>query len=131
MRYRLRTLLIVSALAPLVLATCYLWLAPNATRLNQQEGNWIDEARILGNSLYSDKKLLKVISLPTTSSGIRGWRLNTNSAEDARNKIEQFYHRAGHLQAVVRLRSGGKRGDKELIFDIREGTQVARILDTP
>src|SRR5262245_2329121 len=111
MRFRLRTLLIVLAVLPPLLAACYLSLAPNAMRQNRQEGHWIYGARILGNRLYSDKKLLKLIGLPITSSGIKGWRLNADSAEDSRNKIEQLYHQAGYLQAVVSLRSGGKRGD--------------------
>jgi len=125
-RYKLRTLLFVLAVLPPLLAACYLWLAPNSKRQNRQEGHWIYEARILGNRLFSDKKLLRVIALPTSSNGIKGWRLNPDSAVDSRHKIEQFYHQAGYFQAVVSLRSGGKRGDKELIFEIREGNQIAR-----
>jgi Surface antigen variable number repeat len=130
MRYRLRTLLILMALLPPLLAVCYLLLAPSPKRRNPQEGHWIYDARILGNRLFSEKKLLKVIGLPI-SNGIKGWRLNADSAEDSRQKIEHLYHQAGYLQAVVSLRSGGKRGDLELIFEIREGNQVARILDAP
>jgi hypothetical protein len=131
MRFRLRTLLIVVTLGPPMLATCYLLLAPNAKRHHGQEGHWIYGARIIGNSLHTDKKLLKVLGLPMSPSGIRGWRLNTDSAEDARNKIEQFYHQAGHPYAVVSLRSGGKRGDKELILEIQEGNRVARLPEAP
>jgi len=128
MRFRLRTLLIVLAVLPPLLAVCYLSLAPNSKRQNRREGHWIYEAKILGNRLFSDKKLLKVIALSTSSSGIKGWRLNPDSAEVSRHKIEQYYHQAGYFQAVVGLHSGGKRGDKELIFEIREGSQIARVV---
>ena len=49
-----------------------------------------------------------------------------NETEDSRKKIEQLYRQVGYSQVVVRVLTGGKVGDKELIFEIREGGQVAR-----
>ena len=125
MRYRLRTLMIVMALVPPLLAICYWATAPSSVRGRGQQGHWIYEAKFVGNRMYSDKKRTKLIGL-MNSNGIRGWRLNADSAEDARKKIEQFYRQAGYSQVVVRVLTGGKRADKELILEIREGGQVAR-----
>src|SRR5438105_4791151 len=125
MRYRLRTLLIVLTLGPPFLATCYLAFTPDSSQRRQEQGHWVYQARFIGNRQYSDKKLTKLIGL-LNSNGVRGWRLNTDSAEDARKKIETFYHQAGYRYAVVNVLAGDKPGDKELAFEIREGSQIAR-----
>ena len=125
LRYKLRTLLIVLALGPPVLAICFLALVQRSARQREQQGHWIYQAKFIGNRRYSDKILAKVIGLRNTN-GIKGRRLNSNSAEDSRKKIEHLYHQAGYLKASIRVQVGDKIGDKELIFEIREGSQIAR-----
>jgi len=125
MRFRLRTLLIVLALGPPVLAICFLAFVQRPARQRGQQGHWIYQAKFIGNRLYTDKKLAKVIGLINTN-GIKGWRLNADSAEDSRKRIEHLYHQAGYLKASVSVAAGGKIGEKELIFEIREGSQIAR-----
>jgi hypothetical protein len=125
MRFRLRTLLILMALLPPVLAIFYFILAPNSAQPRPQQGIWIYHARFIGNRSFSDKKLTKAIGL-LNSNGIHGWRLSADSAEDSRKKIEQLYRQAGYLQVMVTVLTGGKQIDKELIFEIREGNQIAR-----
>ena len=126
-RYRLRTLLIVLALGPPVLANAYFAIAPQSTPQRRQKGIWITSARFNGNRRYSDTKLAKVIGLENGTGAI-GFRLTTDLAVELRKNIEQLYHRAGYRQATVkvRTRTGPKPQGKELIFDIREGTHIAR-----
>src|SRR5262245_5858671 len=117
MQFRLRTLMVLLAVVPPLAAACYLALAPSAVRRASDQGHWIYQAKFIGNWMYSDKKLTKVIGL-LNSNGIRGWRLNAESAEDSRKKIEQFYRQAGYPQVVVRVLVGGSKGDRELIVEV-------------
>jgi hypothetical protein len=71
MRFRLRTLLIVLALAPPILAIAYLTIAPKPKPHRPQAGPWIDRATFQGNRQYSDKKLARLIGLKS-STGIHG-----------------------------------------------------------
>jgi outer membrane protein assembly factor BamA len=127
MRYRLRVLLIVLALGAPVLANSYFAIAPKSTPQRRQKGIWITSARFNGNRRYSDSKLAKVIGIENGTGPI-GFRLTTDLAVELRNNIEQLYYRAGYRHATVkvRTRTGPKSQGKELIFDIREGTPIAR-----
>jgi hemolysin activation/secretion protein len=130
MRFRLRTLLIVLALGPPILAIAYLTIASKPKPNRPQAGPWIDRATFQGNRQYSDKKLAKLIGLKS-STGIHGLRLNAQSAEQARSKIEQFYRGAGYRQATVTVLSGTKPADKELVLNICEGRPIAQGLAAP
>jgi outer membrane protein assembly factor BamA len=125
MRYRLRTLTIVLAIGPPVLAIAYFAIAPKSTPQRPQKAIWITGVRFNGNRQYSDRKLGKVIGLENGTGAI-GFRLTTDLAVESRKKIEELYHRAGCRHATVKVRTGPKQHGKELIFDIREGTPIAR-----
>ena len=114
MRFRLRTLLIVLAILPPLLAAGYLlWMSRQTPR--RPDGPIINQAKFIGNRCFSDNKLSQEIGLKQV------FRLDTDSAEQSRLKITQIYLRAGYPQATVQLLEGGKDGDKTLAFKISEG----------
>lgn len=80
----------------------------------------IGHIKFLGNRGFSDKKLLKEIGVKV------GDPLNTYVAEEARRKLEDFYHRGGYPQASVAIFEGDRPGDRDLVFLINEG-QLERI----
>ena len=80
----------------------------------------IGQVKFLGNRGFSDKKLLKEIGVKV------GDPLNTYVAEEARRKLEEFYHRGGYPQATVSIFEGDRPGDRDLVFLINEG-QLERI----
>src|SRR4051794_8626481 len=89
-RYKLRTLLIVAALGPLLLAVSYFQLARHFAWLHRNDGPFIQRAKFLGNLGYSDKKLAKVIGLN------QGIRLNAYAAGESLQKIKAFYVQQGY-----------------------------------
>ena len=125
MRYRLRTLLIVVALGPPVLAVANFAMAPESTPQRRQNGIWITSARFNGNRRYSDTKLAKLIGLENGIGAI-GFQFTTGLAAESQKKIEELYHRVGYRYATVKVRTVTKPQGKELIFDIREGKPIAR-----
>jgi hypothetical protein len=125
MRYGLRTLMIVLAIGPPVLANAYFAIAPKSTSQRRQKGLWITGARFNGNRQYSDRKLAKVIG-PEIGTGVIGFRLTPDLAEELRKKIEKLYHCAGYRHAAVKVRTGRMPHGRELIFDVREGTPIAQ-----
>jgi len=114
-RYSLRTLLIVVALGPLIIAIAYFQVAKRSVWLHRKDGPLIQDARFLGNRSHSDKRLAKLI-------GVRqGIRLNAYTAEESLQKIQAFYEQQGYRRAKVTLLEGGRRNDKGLAFQIVEG----------
>lgn len=80
----------------------------------------IGQIKFLGNRGFSDKKLLKEIGVKA------GDPLNTYMAQEARRKLEEFYHRGGYPQATVSIFEGDRPGDRDLVFLINEG-QLERL----
>src|SRR5262245_29725279 len=115
MRYRLRTLLIVLALAPLLASTVYFRVASHLMWQRRFEGPLVRQAKFIGNRAISDKKLSKEIGIAA------GVRLNAYWTEQACRKIEELYFQAGHSRAKVTLLEGDKKGDRNLVFRINEG----------
>jgi outer membrane protein assembly factor BamA len=116
-RYKLRTLLIVLAVLPPLLAAGYLlWMSGQKPR--RPDGPIIYQAKFIGNRCFSDSKLTHEIGLKQV------FRLDMDSAEQSRLKITQLYLRAGYPQATVQLLEGGKDGDKTLAFKISEGKRA-------
>jgi len=114
-RYNLRTLLIVVALGPMIIAIGYVQFAKRSVWLHRKDGPLIQDARFLGNRSHSDKKLAKVI-------GVRqGIRLNSYTAEESLQKIKAFYVRQGYRRVQVMLLEGDRRNDKQRVFQIVEG----------
>lgn len=75
----------------------------------------IREIRFTGNRGFKDSSLLK-------ESGIAvGDALNVYSIEEARRKIEDFYHTKGYPQAEVVITSGTSPDDRVVDFYISEG----------
>jgi hypothetical protein len=115
MRYRLRTLLILLAILPPLLAAGYFLWVSRHTPPTRPKGPIIYQAKFVGNRRHADVEFIRKIGLRA------GLRLNPNSAEQARKKIIELYHRDGCPQVNVRLLEGGKVGDKTLAFQINEG----------
>ena len=120
MRYRLRTLLILMAVAPPLGSIVYFQVVSHMKWQHRLEGPWIRQAKFLGNRAFSDKKLAKV-----TGVG-KSVRLNAYTAWESRRKIEELYHTGGFPKATVSIFEGDKPGDKNLVFVINEGN-VERI----
>lgn len=73
--------------------------------------------RFEGNEL-SEKKLLKQTGLSIGSA------LNPYAVEEARRKLEQFYHDKGYTDAKVEIREGSQVGDRGIVFVVAEGNRV-------
>ena len=113
-RYKLRTLLILLAIGPPLMSIGYFARMPGQGQT--VKGPIIYQAKFVGNCQISDKKLAKVI-------GVReGLRLNKNLAAHSRYKIKECYFLAGLQQPTVTLLEGDKAGDKNVVFQINEGS---------
>jgi len=73
--------------------------------------------RFDGNDV-SEKKLLKQAGI-----GV-GAALNPYAVEEARRKLEQYYHDKGYTDAKVEVREGDRAGDRGIVFAITEGNRV-------
>ena len=91
MRFRLRTLLIVLALGPLLISIGYLRLSSRQRWLHRKHGPFIRQATFVGNQAYSDRKLAKVIGVNGGPGGTVGVRLNAYTADESIEKIKAFY----------------------------------------
>ena len=111
----MRTLLVLLALAPPLLSIGYFQFAAQQVWHHRQEGPWIRQAKFMGNQMFSNKKLAKVIGASESL------RLNAYTATDSLRKLKTFYAQAGFAQARVTLLEGARRGDKALAFRIVEG----------
>ncbi|HEY2414617.1 MAG TPA: POTRA domain-containing protein [Pirellulaceae bacterium] len=117
MRYKLRTLLIVLALGPLLLSIAYFQFQPYLAWRKRKSGPLIRQARFLGNRAFSDKKLLKVAGVHESI------RLNPYTASQSLRKLQTFYSDQGYLQAQIAVLEGNRPRDKTLAFQITEGRQ--------
>jgi len=79
--------------------------------------------KFLGNESVRDKTLLKKSEMNPQGS------LNKYVIEEARVKLEDFYHTRGHGKATVRVVEGLNPEDQGVVFMIHEGP-LARIWDT-
>jgi outer membrane protein insertion porin family len=77
--------------------------------------------KFLGNRGVNDKVLTKESSLKV------GDALHSFSVQEARRKVEDFYHRKGYPQARVAVREGTGKNDRGAVFEISEGP-MQRIL---
>jgi outer membrane protein assembly factor BamA len=116
-RFRLRTLLIVLALGPLLLSIAYFQFQPYLTWRNRKSGPLIRQAKIIGNRAFSDKKLLKVIGIH------EGIRLNSYTTSQYLRKLQAFYSDQGYGQARITVLEGNRPHDKTLAFQVIEGPQ--------
>ncbi|MDA0660370.1 MAG: hypothetical protein O2931_06955 [Planctomycetota bacterium] len=73
--------------------------------------------RLEGNEL-SEKKLIKQTGLSIGSA------LNPYAVEEARRKLEQYYHDKGYTDATVEIREGAQSGDRGVVFGVTEGNRV-------
>ena len=116
MRYRLRTLLILLAVGPPLLAITYTYFAAAPP----VHGPIIHGADFAGNRAISRKRLDR-------ETGLRnGARLSPRIAEQARVRIQQIYFEAGFSQATVVIVEGGRPEDKRLAFQIVEGNPLSQ-----
>lgn len=83
----------------------------------------IEYIKFLGNQSVRDKTLLK-----KSEMGLDG-TLNKYVIEDARQKLEDYYHTRGHGKATVQVVEGLNPDDKGVVFMIHEGP-LARIWST-
>src|SRR5262245_11930733 len=117
MRYRLRTLLILFAIAPLFLSVAYFQFQHHRAWRRRFEGPFIHQAKFLGNYAFSDKKLLKV-------SGVnKSVRLNAYNTDQSLRKLQSFYSQQGYAQAKISIVEGHSPRDKSLVFQISEGAK--------
>ncbi len=80
----------------------------------------IGQVLFIGNRYYSDKKLLKESSLS------QGEALNIYLVQEARRKVEEFYHSKGFAKARVTIAEGEDAGDRRVVLLIEEG-RIERI----
>ena len=79
--------------------------------------------RFVGNREVRDKTLAK-------QSGIKtGDALNQFAVEEARRKIEEFYHSRGYGKATITILEGNRPKDAGIAFEVNEGN-VEKILHT-
>lgn len=71
--------------------------------------------RFEGNEKVKAKKLHKECGIR------RGGSADPYAVEEARNRLEEWYHEKGHTKAVVTIREGDKPGDPGAVFMIHEG----------
>jgi hypothetical protein len=117
MRYRLRTLLILLAIGPMVIWIAYHRWASLTSPKPEPRGSIIHTARFSGNKRISDVKLKRTLGLRQTEPTF----LNPRWSEAARLKIIELYRQAGYRDVNVTLMEGGKVGDTSAIFQIEEG----------
>lgn len=80
----------------------------------------IDDVLFVGNRYITDKRLLK-------ESGLKkGDALNIYTVQEARRKIEEYYHTKGHSKTVVTIVEGDKADDRRVVLRIDE-SPVERI----
>lgn len=78
--------------------------------------------RFMGNRKMSDKALRR-------EAGIQpGDAMNQYAIEDARRKLQDYYHRRGFPKAIVEVFEGDRAKDEGVVFAISEG-KIERILD--
>lgn len=82
----------------------------------------ITYVRFVGNRQVAERALRREAGLKI------GDALNKFSIEDARKRLEQYYHTKGYPKAQVETFEGDRPQDKGVVFAISEGT-VERILD--
>ncbi|MEN6449091.1 MAG: POTRA domain-containing protein [Thermoguttaceae bacterium] len=76
-----------------------------------------------GNTEFHQRVLRK-------EAGIKvGDPANPSAAEEARAKLEEYYHKHGYEDVRVRLREGTKPEDRRVIFEFDEGVKV-KVLST-
>ena len=75
------------------------------------------DVKFVGNSKVSKKKLQKEAGLKA------GDPLDPFAVEEARRKIEEYYHKNGYDKARVTLLEGDKPQDRRAIFLINEGVK--------
>lgn len=80
----------------------------------------IDEIRFIGNRRYTDKKLRKEAGLEV------GDPLNIYMVQEARRKVEDYYHSHGFAKTQVSIVEGGKRTDRRVVLRVEEG-EIQRI----
>jgi outer membrane protein insertion porin family len=71
--------------------------------------------RFIGDRAISQKKLLRESGLEV------GDALSLYAIQEARRKIEDFYHTQGFPKATVNIQSGDAPEDREVVFEISEG----------
>jgi len=116
MRFRLRTLLVLLAVGPVMLAVGYRALIPPKRQATKSP--IIYAAKYIGNRTISDKKLNKILGIRGRADG--GIALSPTFANEGRRKIEQCYLHEGLPRPTVTLLEGGQPGDSTLSFQIRE-----------
>lgn len=80
----------------------------------------IGEVLLVGNRYFSNKRLLKEASLA------EGDALNVYTVQEARRKLEEFYHSKGFPQAAVSIEEGDDPSDRRVVLRVDEG-RVERI----
>lgn len=80
----------------------------------------IGEILFIGNKGLTDKTLLKQSDLK------KGDSLNQYSVEEARRKVEEYYHTKGHPKTTVTILEGNQPQDRRVVFLIDED-QLQRI----
>jgi outer membrane protein assembly factor BamA len=120
MRFRLRTLLVFLAIGPPLLAVGYFYFVSHVAWRHRLEGHWVRQAKFLGNTAFSDKKLAKVTGVGQSV------RLNAYSAGELVRKIRAFYFQQGFSEAKVTVVEGDRVGDRSLVFEIVEGERGRR-----
>ncbi|MFO7902610.1 MAG: POTRA domain-containing protein [Pirellulaceae bacterium] len=80
----------------------------------------IDEVRFIGNRRFSDKRLRKESGLEA------GAPLNVYMVQEARRKIEEYYHSNGFTKTRVSIAEGAERTDRRVVLKVDEG-KIERI----
>lgn len=78
----------------------------------------IREIKFIGNKRLTDSILKKQSGLQKSEA------LNLYSVEEARNRLEDYYHSKGYSKAVVSILEGRNAGDRDVVFEISEGPLV-------
>lgn len=82
----------------------------------------MDQVLFIGNQYITDKKLLKEAGLKP------GDALSIYTVQEARRKVEEYYHSKGYGKTVVTIEEGDKAEDRRVVLRIDEGP-VERIWD--
>ena len=82
----------------------------------------VDEVLFIGNRYYSDKKLLKESGLE------RDEPLNIYTVQEARRRLEEFYHSKGYATTQVSILEGDEPSDRRVVLQVDEG-RIERIWD--
>ncbi len=75
----------------------------------------IQEVLFIGNKYASDKKLLKESGLSKDDA------LNVYAVQEARRKVEEYYHGKGYAKVKVTVIEGDKAGDQRVVLRVDEG----------